>query len=88
MAPPPRSTVAYPMHVCGTDGVVYDQARSQWYGLPQIGEKLCCPGCGSAMETEPKEPPIRLFFCYQCGTTYDRARGTWYGLAYHAAPIP
>jgi len=38
------------------------------------------------MEFEPKEPPVRIFFCYQCGTTFDRERTTWYGLAYHLAP--
>lgn len=85
MAGPQRSAVAYPMHVCGVDGVIYDQRRSQWYGLPEIGEKLCCPACGSRMDTEPKEPPVRVFFCYQCGTTYDRNRSTWYGIAYHVS---
>ena len=38
------------------------------------------------MEVEPKEPPHRVFFCFQCGTTFDRERSTWYGLAYHLAP--
>ncbi len=88
MASPSQPAVAYPMHVCATDGVVYDQRRAAWYGLPTIGEKLCCPACGGRMESEPKEPPARLFFCYQCGTTYDKARGTWYGLAYHVASAP
>lgn len=88
MAAPPRTTVPYPMHVCATDGVVYDQHRAQWYGLPTIEDRLCCPACGSRMEVEPKEPPVRVFFCYQCGTTYDKARAVWYGLAYHAAPTP
>ena len=82
----PRPTVAYPMHVCTADGIVYDQRRSQWYGLGEIAEKLCCPACGARMETEPKVPPIRIFFCYQCGTTFDRTRGAWYGLSYHVAP--
>ncbi len=48
--------------------------------------KLCCPICGTPMEFEPKEPPARIFFCYQCGTTFDKERATWYGLAYHQAP--
>ncbi|HEV2231598.1 MAG TPA: hypothetical protein VGS18_05385 [Thermoplasmata archaeon] len=85
MAGPQRAAVAFPMHVCGVDGVIYDQRRSQWYGLPEIGEKLCCPACGARMDTEPKGPPVRVFFCYQCGTTYDRNRSTWYGIAYHVS---
>lgn len=80
---PPRAGVAYPMHVCVADGVVYDQRRSTWYGLPEIGEKLCCPVCGAAMDHEPVEPPVRVFFCYECGTTYDRQRGVWFGVAFH-----
>ena len=87
MSGPPK-VVPFPMHVCPVDGVVYDVRRSQWYGLPEIKEKLCCPACGSAMETEPKEPPVRVFFCYQCGTTFDRTRGAWFGLAYHENPPP
>lgn len=87
-APPTHAPVPYPMHVCATDGVVYDQKRSQWYGLPPIENRLCCPACGGRMESEPKEPPARVFFCYQCGTTYDKTRSSWYGLAYHSAPVP
>ena len=83
MAPPRSPTVPYPMHVCSADGIVYDQKRAVWYGMPEIGEKLCCPSCGAAMEGGPPEPPIRIFFCYQCGTTYDKQRAAWYGLAYH-----
>lgn len=85
MAGPPKAAVAYPMHVCAADGVVYDTTRGQWYGIGEVGEKLCCPACGSGMESEPKEPPARVFFCYQCGTTYDKLRKAWYGLAYHRA---
>jgi ribosomal protein L37AE/L43A len=85
LAGPKRGqVVAYPMHICASDGVVYDQRRGAWHGLPEIGDKLCCPACGSAMEGEPKEPPVNIFVCYQCGTTYDKGRKTWYGLAYHA----
>lgn len=84
-APPPR-TVAFPMHICAGDGVVYDQKRDQWYGVPEVGDHLRCPACGSPMESEPKEPPIRIFFCYQCGTTYDKHRSRWYGLSYHHGP--
>ncbi len=78
-----RRAVAFPMHVCAVDGIVYDERRGAWYGFPEVDARLCCPACGSVMETEPKEPPIRMFFCYQCGTTYDRQRGSWYGLTYH-----
>ncbi len=88
MAPPPRANVPFPMHVCATDGVVYDQRRAQWYGLPAIGPTLCCPACGQRMESEPKDAAPRVFFCYQCGTTYDKAREAWYGLVYHLAPPP
>jgi len=86
MSGPTRPTVAYPMHVCAADGIVYDQRRGQWYGLPEIGDTLCCPACGNRMDAEPKTPPIRVFVCYQCGTTFDRSRAAWYGLAYHVAP--
>lgn len=80
---PAPAKVPYPMHVCAADGVVYDERRGNWYGLPEIGDRLHCPACGSKMEGEPKEPPTRIFFCYQCGTTYDKVKGAWYGLAYH-----
>jgi hypothetical protein len=80
--------VPFPMFVCAADGVVYDRRRDRWYGMPEVGEKLCCPACGGAMEVEPKEPPAQIFFCYQCGTTYDKPRSMWYGLAYHHAPAP
>jgi len=85
---PSNPRVPYPMFVCAAEGVVYDQRRAQWYGLPEIGEKLHCPACGSAMEGEPKDPPVRIFFCYQCGTTYDRSRSAWYGLTYHHPSTP
>ena len=84
--PPKGQIVPYPTHVCSTDGVVYDQRRQQWYGLPEVADKLCCPACGGAMEGEPHEPPVQMFVCYQCGTTYDKARKTWYGLVYHHSP--
>jgi hypothetical protein len=83
MTGPARPKLPYPMHVCASDGVVYDERRTTWYGLPEIERSVHCPACGAAMESAPKEPPVRVFFCYQCGTTYDRVRGTWYGLAYH-----
>lgn len=83
MGSPTKPTVQFPMHVCGVDGVVFDERRGSWYGLPEIDSKLCCPICGSAMEVEPKEPPVRMFFCYQCGTTFDKQRTSWYGLAFH-----
>lgn len=86
IGPPSGRTVAYPMHTCAAEGVVYDERRGSWYGLPEIGDRLNCPACGGAMDAEPKEPPIRIFFCYQCGTTYDRLRGTWYGLTAHHNP--
>ncbi len=88
LSAPATARVPYPMHVCAADGVVYDERRTKWYGLPEIGEKLHCPACGSAMEGEPKEPPTRIFFCYQCGTTFDKLRSVWYGLAYHAPTAP
>jgi len=88
LTPPPGRQVAFPMHVCGADGIVYDEKRAMWYGLPEVGTKLCCPGCGAAMDGEPKEPPVRIFVCYQCGITFDRATTSWFGLAYHAAPGP
>ena len=87
LASPSRGPVMYPMHVCAADGVVYDQKRGNWYGLPSIEERLCCPGCGNSMESEPRDAPARVFFCYQCGTTFDKSRGAWYGLAYHAPPV-
>jgi hypothetical protein len=81
---PTRPAVPYPMHVCGADGVVYDERRDRWYGTPEeVGEKLHCPACGTTMEAAPREPPVRVYFCYQCGTTFDRVRGAWYGLAFH-----
>jgi hypothetical protein len=86
MTGPANPRVPYPIFVCAAEGIVYDQRRSQWYGMPEVGAKLCCPACGAAMEGEPKEPPVRMFFCYQCGTTYDRTRTLWYGLSYHHAP--
>jgi hypothetical protein len=86
LSPPPRQPVPYPMHVCATDGIVYDQKRGQWYGVPEVHDRLCCPACGNAMESEPKGGSPRVFFCYQCGTTYDKSRAAWYGLAFHAGP--
>jgi hypothetical protein len=83
MRGPTAPTVPYPIHVCATDGVVYDERRAAWYGLPELTEKVACPGCGGRMEGEPNEPPVRMFFCYQCGITFDRNRASWYGLAYH-----
>ncbi|MGA7923140.1 MAG: hypothetical protein WCA77_04115 [Thermoplasmata archaeon] len=79
-------TVPFPMHVCAADGVVYDQQRDQWYGMPEIGNSLNCPACGGGMEFEPKEPPVRIFFCYQCGTTFDKMGGQWFGLSAHQRP--
>ncbi len=76
------------MHICGTDGIVYDERRTQWYGLPEVETKLHCPGCGTAMEAEPPTPPVRVFVCYQCGITFDRPTSAWFGLAYHHAPAP
>lgn len=87
MRGPASPAVAYPMFICATDGVVYDQRRDSWHGLPEVEGKLCCPICGNSMEREPKEPPHRIFFCFQCGTTFDRERSTWYGLAYHQTPV-
>jgi len=84
--PSSASTVPFPMYVCGHHGVVYDRRRDSWHGLPEVGEKLCCPVCGGAMEFQPKDPPHRIFFCFQCGTTFDKEQGTWYGLAYHLPP--
>jgi len=86
MTGPSSPTVSFPMFVCGHDGVVYDRKRDTWNGLPEVGAKLCCPICGNPMEVEPKEPPHRVFFCFQCGTTFDKETGVWYGLAYHLAP--
>jgi len=86
MSGPSSGKVPYPMFVCGQDGVVYDQRRDAWHGLPEVREKLCCPICGGTMEVEPKQPPHRVYFCFQCGTTYDKEQGTWYGLAYHLGP--
>ena len=83
MAAPPNSRVPFPMFICANDGIIYDQKRTAWYGVPEIEGRLHCPACGSAMDSEPKVPPVRIFFCYQCGTTYDRTRSLWYGLAYH-----
>ncbi len=88
MASPRGRDVPFPMHVCAVDGVVFDEKRDRWYGLPEIGEKLCCPVCGQAMEGEPPEPPVRLFFCYQCGTTFDKGRSAWYGIVPHLAGPP
>lgn len=76
------------MHVCAADGVVYDQRRQAWYGLPEAGDRLFCPACGHAMESEPPEPPRRLFFCYQCGVTFDKVRNGWYGLTFHEGERP
>ena len=84
--PSSASAVPFPMYVCGHDGVVYDRRRDSWHGLPEVGEKLCCPICGSSMEFQPKEPPHRIFFCFQCGTTFDKELSAWYGLAYHLPP--
>ncbi len=39
------------------------------------------------MEAEPREPPHRMFFCFQCGTSFDREQGQWYGLAYFLPPL-
>jgi hypothetical protein len=86
MSGPTSPTVPFPMYVCGHDGVIYDRRRDAWHGLPEVGAKLCCPICGGHMEVEPKEPPHRVFFCFQCGTTFDKEPATWYGLAYHLAP--
>ena len=83
MAAPRSLQVPYPMFLCAIDGLVYDLKRDTWYGVPPVGDRLCCPICGNGMDAEPKEPPTRLFACYQCGTTFDKARTTWYGLAYH-----
>ena len=85
---PPNPGVPYPIFVCTVEGVVFDQRRAEWHGIPESLEKLCCPACGHPMEREPKEPPVRMFFCYQCGTTYDRSRPAWYGLAYHQPSGP
>ncbi len=86
MAGPAAPAVAFPMFVCPHDGVVYDQKRDLWHGLPEVDAKLCCPVCGGEMEKEPKDPPHRIFFCYQCGTTFDKERSSWFGLAYHRVP--
>ncbi len=88
LALPPGRSVPFPMHVCATDGIVYDERRSQWYGLPEVEAKLHCPGCGAAMEGEPPTPPSRVFVCYQCGITFDRATSAWFGLAYHSSGAP
>ncbi len=85
MAGPANPAVAYPVFVCAADGVIFDQRRAEWHGMPEVRDRLCCPACGAPMEREPKDPPARMFLCYQCGTTYDRTRAVWYGLAYHAA---
>lgn len=88
LALPPGRTLAFPMHICGADGIVYDEKRGRWYGLPEAPDRLCCPGCGAPMEGEPPEPPKRIFVCYQCGITFDRPAGAWFGLAFHAATAP
>jgi len=88
MTGPPARSVPYPIHTCGIDGVVYDERRGQWHGLPEIDRKVFCPGCGAPMEAEPKDPPVRLFVCYQCGITLDRPRSAWFGLAYQSAGAP
>jgi ribosomal protein L37AE/L43A len=88
LAGPASPHVAYPMFACAVDGVIYDKRRAQWYGLPEVGSKLCCPACGSAMEVEPQDAAPLLFFCYQCGTTFDKSRQAWYGLAYHQPMAP
>jgi predicted nucleic acid-binding Zn ribbon protein len=80
---PASPTVPFPIFVCPHDGVIHDQRRELWHGLPDAIPKLHCPICGAAMEFEPKDPPHRIFFCYQCGTTYDRERSAWFGLAYY-----
>ena len=80
---PRGGIVPYPMYVCTTDGVVYDQRRQSWYGLAEAGEHLACPACGHAMETEPSEGAPRLYFCYQCGVTFDKARNSWFGHTFH-----
>jgi len=85
MTGPSKPKLPYPMHICAADGIVYDERRTQWYGLPEIGETLHCPACGSRMEGTPRDPPVRIFYCFQCGTTFDRVRQTWYGLVYHHA---
>jgi hypothetical protein len=86
MSAPPSPRVAFPMYVCPHDGVVFDQKRDAWHGQPEAGPRLHCPICGGLMEVEPKEPPHRIFFCYQCGTTFDKERTSWYGLGFHTAP--
>ena len=80
---PPTPTVPFPMYICAYDGVIHDQKRDLWHGLPEAPSKFFCPVCGGVMEVEPKAPPHRIFYCFQCGTTYDRERTTWFGLAYY-----
>ncbi len=82
----PARPVAFPMHVCAVDGVVYDARRGRWYGLPAVEDRLHCPACGEGMEPQPPEPPVLLFVCYQCGVTYDRGKAQWYGVSYHLPP--
>jgi hypothetical protein len=80
---PAAAEVPFPIFVCSHDGVIHDQRRELWHGLPDEPAKLHCPVCGAAMESEPKTAAARIFFCYQCGTTYDRERHAWFGLAYY-----
>jgi hypothetical protein len=87
LANPARAGSPYPMHVCTADGLVYDQTRNLWYGLPENLNAPHCPVCGMAMETESARGPPTLHFCFQCGVTYDGRRKAWYGVLGHA-PAP
>lgn len=81
MASPAPPGSAFPMSLCPTDGVVYDEKRNSWYGMIEPNRVQHCPGCGGQMEGEPKGAPA-MHFCFQCGVTYDHQRRTWYGLSF------
>jgi len=81
---PARPGVAYPMHFCSVDGVVFDERRNLWYGFAEPPAQIHCPNCGLKLEGEPKDAPA-MYFCFQCGVTYDRSRKEWYGMSLHVS---
>ena len=83
MAAPAAAGSNFAMHVCTTDGIVYDVTRNLWYGFVRPPLEVHCPTCGMTMDGEPRIPPHAMHFCFHCGITFDPGRKVWYGIPMH-----